>query len=344
MPKTHKSQRKKRSGLHHKQGKHYQSVYFPYLPAILFLILSILISGIRPSLGANGVLAYATEMSSSSLLSHTNQQRSANGAAELTLNSRLNQAAQAKANDMVSHDYWSHNTPDGQEPWIFLTQAGYDYQKAGENLAYGFLTSAQTVTGWMNSATHRSNMLDASFTEVGFGFMNAENFQSSGNQTVVVAMYGKPQVAAAVAPASPTPAPAATPQAATSPKTKPVTMTQTPQPTDPSPTQPLESPQQEQKPDEVSPVTTEPALELAAERQITRAQTITGGNLPWATFIAGIMGGTAVSAMFVNHGLRLRKLLRSGRKFALHHPAFDATMISIIVLAVALSERVGTIL
>jgi hypothetical protein len=70
---------------------------------------------------------------------------------------------------MAARDYWSHNTPDGQTPWSFITAAGYNYQTAGENLAYGFSTASDTVTGWMNSTEHRANILNGKFKELGVG-------------------------------------------------------------------------------------------------------------------------------------------------------------------------------
>src|SRR6185436_5689145 len=83
---------------------------------------------------------------------------------------------------------------------------GYNYSSAGENLAYGYPTSAEAVTGWMNSPGHRANMLNGTFSEVGFGFANSANFNGSGEETVVVAEYGAPQGGApAAAPATPTP-------------------------------------------------------------------------------------------------------------------------------------------
>lgn len=137
--------------------------------------------------------AYATEMSRSGLLSSTNIQRSNNGQSSLTINSKLNQAAQAKANDMVARNYWSHNTPDGKEPWVFFDAQGYIYTKAGENLAYGFDNSSATVIGWMNSPSHKANLLDSTFTEVGFGFANSSDYVTTGEETIVVAMYaGRP--------------------------------------------------------------------------------------------------------------------------------------------------------
>ena len=92
---------------------------------------------------------------------------------------------------MVNRNYWSHQTPDQQEPWAFISATGYTFQKAGENLAYGFNNNGQVVAGWMNSPTHKMNMLDKAFEEVGFGVANATNFTNNGKSTVVVAMYAK---------------------------------------------------------------------------------------------------------------------------------------------------------
>ena len=79
------------------------------------------------------VLDYAASMSTSGLLSSTNSTRSSSGISALSLNAKLNAAAQAKANDMASRNYWSHNTPEGNPPWVFVNAQGYSYQKLGEN-------------------------------------------------------------------------------------------------------------------------------------------------------------------------------------------------------------------
>lgn len=183
---------KKIHGKHHRHSKRYVKVYWPYAPIALIIALGLFIGNWQPQT-RNGVLAYATEMSIDTLLSSTNEQRTKNSESTLKLNAQLTAAAQAKANDMTARDYWAHTTPDGKEPWTFVQGAGYAYQKAGENLAYGFNSSKDTVVGWMNSPSHRENMLDTSYTEVGFGFANARDFNGSGPETVVVAMYGLPQ-------------------------------------------------------------------------------------------------------------------------------------------------------
>jgi len=137
------------------------------------------------------VLSYATDVNVSDLFTETNTRRVEAGLPAYVMSSKLSSAAQNKAIHMVANDYWSHIAPDGTTPWDFMDQASYIYLKAGENLAYGFLTSAGTVEGWMNSPGHRANILDEDFTQVGFGFLDGENFQGDEN-TVVVAMYGLP--------------------------------------------------------------------------------------------------------------------------------------------------------
>lgn len=115
------------------------------------------------------------------LLGDTNKHRIANNLVPVTTNDKLTQSAQAKCNDMVTRDYWSHNTPDGQEPWVFMIQAGYSYNSAGENLSYGYNKASEIVVGWINSPTHNENLLQPKFTEIGFGVCLSESFTGNPN-------------------------------------------------------------------------------------------------------------------------------------------------------------------
>jgi uncharacterized protein YkwD len=178
----------------------FEKVYWPYLPIILlagFLLTfttknHILASVIRHPAGK--VLGYAVGMSEDDLLSKTNSQRQSNNLAPLKLNNYLVQAAQAKANDMAKRDYWSHTTPQGYQPWVFVDAVGYRYQKLGENLATGFSDPSTTIQGWMASTEHRKNMLDSAYSEAGFGYANIPNYAAAGGgpMTIVVAFYGSP--------------------------------------------------------------------------------------------------------------------------------------------------------
>ncbi|HET7320826.1 MAG TPA: CAP domain-containing protein [Candidatus Saccharimonadales bacterium] len=178
-----------------------------------------------------------------SLLAYSNNQRAAAGEGYLNLNGALDSAAQAKANDMVSENYWGHYSPSGASPWTFISNAGYGYSAAGENLAYGFASSADVITAWMNSAEHRANLLNGGFVDVGFGIANSPNYVGTGPETIVVAEYGTPlytpppapAYTAPAAPTSSTPAASSTPAQVDTSAPDTATADTTTQPTDTAP-------------------------------------------------------------------------------------------------------------
>lgn len=336
---------KKRRGDHHRHSKPYLKVYWPYVPMLLIVMVGLFL-GSPARTNPSGVLAYATEMSSSGLLSATNTKRAANGKSALSINGALNSAAQAKANDMASRNYWSHNTPDGKEPWWFIDNAGYSYLKAGENLAYGFSTSSETVTGWMNSPAHRDNMLDGSFSEVGFGYVNSADYNNSGQETIVVAMYGQPQVAAATqsAPAAtPQTAPATTQATPTQPKTEPVSQPTSAEDSSPAPTAAVEdtAAPADNKP---QPVTTDSTAAAEPETTaVTKLQSMTGGQLPWIAFAVGLFSGAALLFLSIKHSLAFKRTLIHGEQFMLQHPMFDIALTAAIMVGYVLSHTTGFI-
>jgi uncharacterized protein YkwD len=182
---------KKRSGQHHKHSQHYIKPYLPYLPLIAIVGIGVLVNSTWTS-HVHSVLGASTDITSTQLLADTNTQRNNGKESPLQLNTLLTEAAQGKADDMVTRNYWSHNTPDGRTPWSFINAAGYQFAAAGENLAYGFESSDSIMNGWMNSAEHRVNVLDDVFTQVGFGIAKSPNFQGHGPETIVVAEYAEP--------------------------------------------------------------------------------------------------------------------------------------------------------
>ncbi len=324
--------------------KHFLKVYWPYIPIITVVVFGMLFGGVTPGskIDKPATLSYSTEMSINGLLSGTNNERSSNGLGSLTLNSKLNSSAQAKANDMVSKDYWAHNTPSGQEPWVFFDSAGYVYQKAGENLAYGFSTSSSTVVGWMNSPSHRANILDGSYTEVGFGFANSENFVGTGQETIVVAHYGTP-VASTPAPA-PTPAP--TPVAA-KPQSLPASQTAPSAPAETVEEAPVETPVVEEIVEDTSaePVNSDSPVEDDIEsKNITRIQSITGGSAPWSAIALTVIGFTVVVIWLIKHAILVKRYIHRGEHFVAHHPLLDLLVVIVAALAVYLSQASGVVL
>lgn len=294
------------------------------------------------------VLSYATSMSTSDLLASTNAQRSSNGIAVLGINSMLNSAAQAKANDMITLDYWSHTTPGGKEPWTFIADAGYGYKTAGENLAYGFDNGSTTITGWMNSPPHRQNLLNTAFTEVGFGFANSANYVTNGPQTVVVAMYAAPLSGTTPAPAQAA-STAPTPPAPTQPAVKTSTVTQTtPAPAAPAiePVKATPAPEPAAPQAQTNPIktaSTAQAALAAPARKVSRIQIISGKNSAWSNTLLILSFGSIGVLWVLQKGIQLRRSALKGERFVLKHLHMDLTVISLFVLGATLLQTTNIV-
>lgn len=118
----------------------------------------------------------------------TNKDRTANGLSELKVNTKLSEAAYQKALDMIKNDYFAHVSPSGKTPWSWMEAENYDYIYAGENLAINFKTPDATETAWMNSPSHRENILNKNYDEIGVA--EAVGVINGQESVVVVAMFG----------------------------------------------------------------------------------------------------------------------------------------------------------
>ncbi len=145
-----------------------------------------------------GVLGFASSITAGQVIDQTNQKRAELGLAPLVSNPKLNQAALAKAQDMFSHQYWSHISPQGREPWDFIKEANYSYRVAGENLARDFSDTHSMVQAWMDSPTHRDNIVNSKYTQIGIAVVDGELL--GYETTLVVQMFGTPAVAEAQLP------------------------------------------------------------------------------------------------------------------------------------------------
>lgn len=126
------------------------------------------------------------------IISQTNEQRAIVSAKPLVADNKLMTAAQTKAENMASLHYFSHNAPDGTPPWKFITDTGYEYLDAGENLAITNQDTTSIITGWMNSPAHRDNVLNKNFTSTGIGMAFFGDYEGHKNTYIVVAFYAKP--------------------------------------------------------------------------------------------------------------------------------------------------------
>jgi len=141
-----------------------------------------------------GVLGIASSITSQELIQLTNAKRQEGGLSTLSLNPALSQVASLKGADMIANNYWAHTSPDGKTPWSFFTQEDYLYLYAGENLARDFPDSSSVVNAWMNSSTHRDNILSTRYKEIGIAVIH-DTFQGQPT-TLVVQMFGTPVSAA----------------------------------------------------------------------------------------------------------------------------------------------------
>lgn len=165
--------------------------------------------------GTISVLGRAAEIQTVDLLSNTNKERASAGLGELVINEQLSQAAFLKAQNMFSEQYWAHVSPSGTQPWKWFGDVEYNYSYAGENLAKNYPSAQATVSAWMNSKTHRENILKGEYVDVGFAVVDGE--LEGKDTTLIVALYGAPVTevksvaegavfsASAVASESPTP-------------------------------------------------------------------------------------------------------------------------------------------
>ena len=167
-----------------------QNNYKPYLlRKIAIVAYSLILVFVNSFGGIFGIQkAEATSITPDAIISLTNNERTALGLNALNTDSRLAAAALAKANNMLSEQYWDHFGPNGETPWQFIRAEGYNYVYAGENLAKGFQTAEGVVEAWMASPTHKANIVSVNYKDIGVAVVQGTLL---GKQTIlVVQMFG----------------------------------------------------------------------------------------------------------------------------------------------------------
>lgn len=105
-----------------------------------------------------------------------NEQRAQHGLKPLTENWELSRVARYKSQDMADNRYFSHTSPTYGSPFQMIRAFGLSFRTAGENIAYGQRTPQAVVNAWMNSSGHRANILNASYTQIGVGYVAGGNY------------------------------------------------------------------------------------------------------------------------------------------------------------------------
>lgn len=112
--------------------------------------------------------AAESSLTRAGVIQWTNIQREENGLASLKENIKLNEAANAKLQDMFQNQYFAHYSPDGDGVADLAENVSYKFLAIGENLALGnFENDKILVQAWMDSPGHRANILNSKYQEIG---------------------------------------------------------------------------------------------------------------------------------------------------------------------------------
>ncbi len=154
--------------------------YYRYVGSLLGILMGIFLI---PQ------IAYFSDISNEKLIELTNEERILNGLDRLSANQLLTSAAYKKAESILNEQKFAHNFGDRRfSEWIKDTD--YKYSYIGENLAIDFVTSEGVIQGWINSPTHKDNLLNPIYKEIGIAVVE-RNFQGE-NTVLVVQIFGAP--------------------------------------------------------------------------------------------------------------------------------------------------------
>jgi len=107
----------------------------------------------------------AQEQTAGNLL---NSDRARYNLAPLTIDPLLCRIARIKSEDMRDNQYFAHTSPTYGDIRRMLTQFGYSYTAAGENIAH-HATIEKAQAAFLSSPGHRKNIMSSTYTKVGLG-------------------------------------------------------------------------------------------------------------------------------------------------------------------------------
>ncbi len=173
----------------HKQT-HHKAKLLSWHGLLVYILLFILLQVSFSIIGYTkpGVLGISANIDQKTVIELTNKEREKKGLSALVENEALDNAAKLKAQNMFSENYWAHFAPSGKTPWDFILGSGYKFTYAGENLAKNFYNSDDVVKAWMNSPTHRDNLLNPHYKDIGIAVV--EGILNGQKTTLVVQEFG----------------------------------------------------------------------------------------------------------------------------------------------------------
>lgn len=135
-------------------------------------------------------IAFQAEISKQKIVDITNKKRTEYNTDRLRLNNRLSKAAREKATSILKEQIFKHNI-NGNDFIFWIKNSGYKYERVGENLAIDFLHPQDVIDGWMKSSSHRKNLLNPEYQEIGVAILKGKYQQTP--TTLVVQIFGTPE-------------------------------------------------------------------------------------------------------------------------------------------------------
>jgi uncharacterized protein YkwD len=151
------------------------------------------ISTIKPEVGSVvTVKPVSNYTNDSQILYFTNQEREKVALSSLMASPILDRIASLRADDLFANQYFEHTSPtNGQTATDLAAKVGYNYLLIGENLALGDFTNEQDiVSAWMQSSSHRENILNSKYSELGVA-VKTDIFNGE-ETTIAVQIFGTP--------------------------------------------------------------------------------------------------------------------------------------------------------
>jgi uncharacterized protein YkwD len=138
-------------------------------PALAQQPAAFLVDAARENVTAADVSSSPNSPVQQQVLALVNLNRRRGGCDGLSLDRRLIDAANEHAADMARHDYFAHESRNGDGAGDRVNEAGYHWKRYGENIARGADSAYEVVDGWMHSPEHRENILDCKLDQMGIG-------------------------------------------------------------------------------------------------------------------------------------------------------------------------------
>ena len=136
------------------------------------------------------VFANDNEITADNVTALMNAYRAEAGMGPLRIDGKLTKAAEARMQEMIDGEWWSHDAPDGTSPFVWLTANDYNYVAAAENLAAGFETARLLVQSWIESPGHRANILNPMYADCGIAVIDGRTDRRGEGKSIVV-MFGR---------------------------------------------------------------------------------------------------------------------------------------------------------